>query len=47
MVLKSSERQELCGTPVTHHSEKLGIVLSLGGSVIMTSKNRVNYGRLS
>lgn len=39
------ETYELCATAVIHHSKKLGIVLSLEGSVIMTSKNRVNHGR--
>lgn len=34
------EKYELCGTAVTHHSEKLGIVLSLECSVIMTSKKK-------
>jgi hypothetical protein len=42
MVLKSSERHELCGTALTHHREKLGIVLSLECSVIMTNKDRVH-----
>jgi len=45
MVLKSSERHIICGTAVTHDSEKVGIVLSLECSVIMRSKNRVNRGR--